>query len=53
MKNLNELNLVELNSDEIKNIEGGLMITACVCLFALGVFIGAQLGTNGSPEPRR
>lgn len=53
MINLQDLNLAELDSNEIKNTEGGIMITVCVCLFAVGVIIGSQLGTNGSPEPRR
>lgn len=53
MKSLEKLNLVELNSDELKNIEGGFMFTIAVCCFALGIWIGAQMGTNGAPQARR
>ena len=43
MINLENFGVQELNAQEIKEIEGGIMITLCVCLFALGVAIG--LGT--------
>ena len=53
MKNLDKLNVVELNTNELKKIDGGIMFTVCVILFAVGVIIGSQLGTNGGPQPRR
>ena len=46
MKNLDKLNLVKLNTNKLKKIDGGIMITVCVLLFAVGVIIGFQLGTN-------
>ncbi len=40
MGNLNNFGVQELNTREIEEIQGGLMIGLCICLFALGVAIG-------------
>jgi hypothetical protein len=43
MQNIDNFGVQELNAQEIKEIEGGIMIGLCICLFALGMAIG--LGT--------
>lgn len=48
LKNLENLGVKELNNKEIKETEGGLMISVAVCLFALGVSIGLLIG-SGKP----
>lgn len=45
MKKIENYGVLELNSEEIKNIEGGIMIGVAICLFAIGVSIGAALRT--------
>jgi hypothetical protein len=41
MKNIDNFGVKELNTKEIEEIQGGLMIGLCICLFALGVAIGS------------
>jgi len=38
--------LYSLSEDELKSIEGGIMIGVAICLFALGMAIGAGIGNR-------
>jgi len=46
MKNLKNYDVQELRSDEAQTIEGGFVIITGVCLFALGVAIGAGISNK-------
>ena len=48
MKCLKQLDVQELNAQEIRQIEGGFMITLGICLFALGMAIGLGI-MSGKP----
>jgi bacteriocin-like protein len=48
MENQTDLQLVELNESELKNIEGGLVISAAIALtvFGMAYMIGKDVATN-------
>jgi len=45
MKNLENYGVQELSVDDVQNIEGGIVFATAACLFALGVAVGAGIGT--------
>ena len=46
MKNLNNIKICELSKEDLQLVNGGIMFGVALCLFAIGMAIGAGIGSR-------